>query len=62
LSAISVREGDEVADGQAVGRAGQSGRATGPHVHLELTRNNERLDPGPLVRAAEFKKVAVVAD
>ena len=62
LSAIAVREGDQVAEGQAIGRAGQSGRATGPHLHVELTRDNQRLDPGPLLRSAEFKRLAVVAD
>jgi len=62
LSALAVREGDEVADGQAVGRAGRSGRATGPHVHLELTANGRPLDPMAIVRPAEFKKMALRAD
>lgn len=37
LSASVVKEGDTVEAGQAVGRAGRSGRATGTHLHLEVT-------------------------
>ena len=62
LSSIAVRDGDSVAAGRTVGRAGQSGRARGPHVHLELTRDGQRLDPTPVVRVAEFKKMGIVAD
>jgi murein DD-endopeptidase MepM/ murein hydrolase activator NlpD len=62
LSSLAVREGDQVAEGQAIGRAGQSGRARGPHVHLELTREGRPLDPAGIVRPVEFKKMAVYAD
>ena len=37
LSAILVSAGAMVAAGEAVGRAGHSGRATGTHVHFEIT-------------------------
>lgn len=36
LSAALVAAGDAVGPGQVVGRAGSSGRATGPHLHFEL--------------------------
>jgi murein DD-endopeptidase MepM/ murein hydrolase activator NlpD len=37
LSMTTVVAGDEVREGQVVGRAGQSGRATGTHLHFEVT-------------------------
>jgi murein DD-endopeptidase MepM/ murein hydrolase activator NlpD len=46
LSMTMVAAGDEVGEGQVVGRAGRSGRATGTHLHFEVTtRDGEALDP-----------------
>lgn len=46
LSVVLVREGDTVEPGQVVGRAGSSGRATAPHLHMEVTdRHGRHLNP-----------------
>ncbi|MGE7370947.1 M23 family metallopeptidase [Neorhizobium sp. NPDC001467] len=45
MSRILVREGQTVAAGDTVGRAGATGRATGPHVHYEVRRNGEAVNP-----------------
>jgi len=44
-SALLVREGDRVAQGQPIGRVGMTGRATGPHLHWSLRWREARLDP-----------------
>ena len=40
-----VNLGDEVQEGQAIGLAGQSGRATGPHLHYEVMASGQSVDP-----------------
>jgi murein DD-endopeptidase MepM/ murein hydrolase activator NlpD len=44
LSAFGVREGDEVERGQELGRAGATGRVTGPHLHWALRVAGTRVD------------------
>jgi murein DD-endopeptidase MepM/ murein hydrolase activator NlpD len=45
LSEVLVRAGDTVGPGQVIGRTGDSGRATGPHLHFELTAGGRAVDP-----------------
>ncbi|MEZ5961808.1 MAG: M23/M56 family metallopeptidase [Hyphomonadaceae bacterium] len=45
LSAFEVREGEQVNAGQLIARVGRSGRATGPHLHLEVWRDGVAIDP-----------------
>lgn len=53
LSRIDVREGQRVRQGEAIGRVGATGRATGPHLHWALTWNGAKLDPERVVPAME---------
>lgn len=45
LSRFAVRPGAKVRKGQLIAFSGASGVATGPHLHLELARNNVNLNP-----------------
>jgi len=45
LSRIDVRVGDRIHRGQAIGKVGATGRATGPHLHWGLRWLGARLDP-----------------
>lgn len=49
LSAIDVKLGDSVRQGQQIGRIGATGRATGPHLHWSMKWNDARIDPQLLV-------------
>lgn len=40
-----VRKGDTVKKGDVVARIGQTGRATGPHLHFEVRRGSTPVDP-----------------
>lgn len=40
-----VSEGDWVEQGETVAECGQSGNATAPHVHFEIHRSGEPIDP-----------------
>jgi LysM repeat protein len=45
LSAINVVPGQIVEKGQLIGASGNSGRSSGPHIHIEIRLNDARLDP-----------------
>jgi murein DD-endopeptidase MepM/ murein hydrolase activator NlpD len=45
LSALSVSEGQEIAQGQTLGASGNTGRSTGAHLHFELDLNGSPVDP-----------------
>jgi murein DD-endopeptidase MepM/ murein hydrolase activator NlpD len=46
LSASAVQVGDQVGVGQVIGKTGDSGRTTGPHLHFEVMTDGRAVDPG----------------
>lgn len=53
LSAFLVKEGQTVATGTPIARVGSTGRSTGPHLHFEVRRNDEALDPKRFLNAGK---------
>lgn len=51
LSRISVRKGDIIEAGLVIGRVGSTGRSTGPHLHYEVRRSGNAIDPHPYIKA-----------
>ena len=42
---LYVTEGDNIFQGQELGEVGQTGNATGPHLHFEVRKENRTVDP-----------------
>ena len=49
LSRIAVAQHDEIAAGQVVAYMGDSGQATGPHLHFEIWHQGEAVDPRTVI-------------
>jgi len=45
MSKVIVRPGEKVTRGQVIGYVGNTGASTGPHLHYEVLRNGEKVDP-----------------
>ncbi|MGX1885047.1 transglycosylase family protein [Streptomyces sp. NPDC055287] len=54
LSALTVRDGQQVGGGQRIGRSGSTGNSTGPHLHFEVRTGpgyGSDIDPLAYLRA-----------
>lgn len=56
LSEVLVAEGDSVTAGQAVAVSGNTGRSTGPHLHVTCRLNGRLVDPMEMIRDIRKKK------
>lgn len=53
MSKIDVQVGQVLTRGAVVGRVGATGRATGPHMHWNVSLNDARVDPAIFIGAFE---------
>ena len=51
MSKIDTRVGQQLARGDVVGKVGATGRATGPHMHWNVSLNDARVDPAIFIGA-----------
>ena len=58
LSAIAVVPGQHVVRGQIIGYVGQTGRATGPHLHYEVRVHNVPVNPHKYLRTTYEQAIA----
>ena len=49
LSLILVNENDEIQAGDVVAISGNTGKSTGPHLHLRLRKDGKSVDPKPFI-------------
>ncbi len=57
LSSVAVVPGQHVIRGQVIGYVGQSGRATGPHLHYEVRVHNVPVNPHKYLRTT-YEQIA----
>jgi murein DD-endopeptidase MepM/ murein hydrolase activator NlpD len=62
LSTLSVRKGEQVGPEQIIGQVGQTGLATGPHLHLEILRQNTPVDPLTILGRNQIEPGLLVAE
>lgn len=46
---IYIKDGDDIKQGEEIAEVGQTGNATGPHLHFEIRKGDEFLDPETLI-------------
>lgn len=51
LSKVSVRTGEKLKPGQRIGDVGNTGRSTGPHLHLGIKRNGSWINPETFMKS-----------
>jgi murein DD-endopeptidase MepM/ murein hydrolase activator NlpD len=62
LSHVDVIEGQEIRQGEVVGRVGNSGRSTGPHLHYEVRVHSMPVNPYRFLAQASAMKSAVAVN
>lgn len=61
LSAITVKKGQMVRRDGIIGKSGESGLATGPHLHWEVIVSGAAVDPGELCKNKIIDKMNILS-
>ncbi|MFK8039012.1 MAG: M23 family metallopeptidase [Crocinitomicaceae bacterium] len=61
LNEFNVKQGQKVVRGQIIGFVGSTGKSTAPHLHYEVEKNGEKVDPVHFFHSdlspADFEKI-----
>ena len=49
MDRVSIKQGAEVKAGDLIGYMGETGYATGPHLHFEVVIDSIKIDPGKVL-------------
>lgn len=65
MSKVAVRQGQKINRGDVIGYVGNTGSSTGPHLHYEVIRNNNKINPINYffndLTAEQYEKVIEIA-
>jgi len=50
LSSVTVKQGDRVSNNSVVGKLGNSGNSTGPHLHFSMKKNGRWVNPNDYIK------------
>lgn len=49
MNGFKVKRGQSVKAGDIIGNVGSTGQSTGPHLHFEIRKDGQTLDPSPMI-------------
>lgn len=65
MKKVKVRVGDRVKRGEVIGWVGSTGKSTGPHLHYEIIKNGDKIDPIHFffndLTASEYERLTKIA-
>ncbi|MFZ3068955.1 MAG: M23 family metallopeptidase [Microgenomates group bacterium] len=56
MGKVFVNEGDAVTTDKPIGEVGLTGKTTGPHLHLEVIKNEKNINPQPYLALGRVNK------
>ena len=56
---LLVQPGEEILKNQVISHVGETGKSQGPHLHFEIWKNNQVLDPREIVPEYKKKDVSI---
>lgn len=56
MGKVFVNEGDTVTTDKPIGEVGLTGKTTGPHLHLEVIKNEKNINPQPYLALGTVNK------